>query len=87
MVTCDDVEQPVPFVVEKLRIDLGQLKVFADRRAPETSPIYFKSRYLYREQAGLEEQAAFEAKLASTGLFEEGRPEPKWPEVQRPLPV
>jgi hypothetical protein len=85
VVTCDDPSQPVPFVVEKLHIDLARLKVVADRRAPGTSPIYFKSRYLLRDQPDLGEQAEFESKLWSTGLFNDGRPEPKWPEVQAAL--
>ena len=85
MVTCGDASRPVPFVVEKLRVDLARLKVMVDRRAPETSPIYFKSRYLRRDEPGLAEQTEFESKLASTGLFDVGRPEPKWPEVQAVL--
>ena len=35
MITCDDVEKPVPFIVERIIVDLGRLKVVADRREPE----------------------------------------------------
>lgn len=85
MITCDNAEQPVPFVVEKLRVDLGRLKVFASRREPETSPIYFKSRFLPRDHSGLDRQIVFEKELESSGLFVEGGPEPKWIDVNAAL--
>ncbi len=46
MLTCDDVDLPVPCVVEKLRIDMARLRVALDKRNAGSSPIYFKSRYL-----------------------------------------
>jgi hypothetical protein len=61
------------------------LKVSADRREPETSPIYFKSRFLTRDHPGLERQIAFEAELALTGLFEKHHPEPKWADLRAAL--
>jgi hypothetical protein len=59
MVTCDNIERSVPFIVERVRVDLGRLKVSADRREPESTPIYFKSRYLVPS-------------LLAAGMFEEG---------------
>jgi DNA phosphorothioation-associated putative methyltransferase len=85
MVVCDDIEQSVPFIVERVRVDLGRLKVRADRREPQSTPIYFKSRFLPPDDElrdGLEE---FEATLLATGLFVEGQPEPPWEKVQPAL--
>jgi DNA phosphorothioation-associated putative methyltransferase len=78
MVTCDDVEQPLPFIVERVRVDLAKLKVSADRREPQSTPFYFKSRFLPRDEELLEGQAEFEAALQATGLFEPGQPDPPW---------
>ena len=75
----------VPFVVERVKVDLGRLKVFADRREPETTPVYFKSRFLPRDQVGLDRQIEFESALAATGLFERDAPEPKWSDVKAAL--
>jgi DNA phosphorothioation-associated putative methyltransferase len=72
MVTCDDVEQPIPFIVERLTVDLGRLKVSVDRREPGSIPLYFKSRFLPEGDELLEGQAEIEAALAATGLFEPG---------------
>jgi DNA phosphorothioation-associated putative methyltransferase len=85
MLTCDDMEKPVPFIKERIKVDLGRLKVFADRREPETSPVYFKSKFLPRDQAGRERQIEFESVLTATGLFETDAPEPKWSEVRAAL--
>jgi hypothetical protein len=85
MITCDDCDQPVPFVIEKLRVDLGRLKVLADRREPGVSPVYFKSRFLPLDWSGREEQLRVEKALAETGLFSGGAQEPQWDEVLRSL--
>jgi hypothetical protein len=75
-------ERPVPFITERVKDDLGRLKVFADRREPETIPVYFKSRFLPRDKVGLDRQIEFESALAATGLFEANAPEPKWSDVK-----
>ena len=85
MLNCDDMEKFVPFVVERVKVDLGRLKVFADRREPETTPVYFKSGFLPRNQVGRERQIEFESALAATGLFERDAPEPKWSDVRAAL--
>jgi hypothetical protein len=85
MLNCDDMEKFIPFVVERVKVDLGRLKVFADRREPETTPVYFKSRFLPRNQADRERQLEFESTLAATGLFELDAPEPKWSDVKAAL--
>jgi DNA phosphorothioation-associated putative methyltransferase len=82
MITCDDFESFAPFVTERVTVDLGRLKVFADKRDLETSPVYFKSKFLPSDRAGLDGQIAFDAKLAATGLFREDAPEPKWTDVK-----
>jgi DNA phosphorothioation-associated putative methyltransferase len=82
MIVCDDVEKPIPFVVERVRVDLGRLKVSTDRRDPETTPVYFKSRSTPHDDPGREAQLEIEAAMAATGLFEPGAPEPKWPDVK-----
>jgi DNA phosphorothioation-associated putative methyltransferase len=85
MVVCDDIEQAVPFVVERVRVDLGRLRVSADRREPQSTPIYFKSRYLPADDETRPDQEKFEALLSATGLFQEGQPEPSWDKVQPAL--
>jgi hypothetical protein len=82
MLNCDDIEKPVPFITERVKVDLGRLKVFADRREPETTPVYFKSKFLPRDQVGLDRQIEFESALAATGLFEGNAPEPQWSDVK-----
>ncbi len=82
MLNCDDMEKFVPFVVERVKVDLGRLKVFADRREPETTPVYFKSKFLPGNHVGRERQIEFESALAATGLFERDAPEPKWSDVK-----
>ena len=58
------------------------MKVFADRREPETNPVYFKSKFLPDNHVGGERQLDFESALAATGLFERDAPEPKWSDVK-----
>jgi DNA phosphorothioation-associated putative methyltransferase len=82
MLNCDDMEKFVPFVVERVKVDLGRLKVFADRREPETTPVYFKSKFLPGNHVGRGRQLEFESALAATGLFERDAPEPKWSDVK-----
>jgi hypothetical protein len=78
MVTCDDVEQPIPFIVERVIVDLGRLKVSVDRRERGSTPLYFKSRFLPEGDKLLDGQAEVEAALSATGLFEPGLAEPGW---------
>jgi DNA phosphorothioation-associated putative methyltransferase len=85
MIVCDDIEQPVPFVVERVRVDLGQLKVSADRREPQSTPIFFKSRYLPADDEMRRDQERFETVLAATGLFQKDHPEPHWSDVRAAL--
>ena len=85
MLTCDDIENLVPFVSERVKVDLGRLKVLADRRDPETTPVYFKSMFLPHDRAGRERQIEFECALAATGLFEAEKSEPKWSDVKAAL--
>ena len=76
MLTCDNMVNSIRFVIERVKVDLGRLKVFADRREPETSPVYFKSKFLPHDQEGRERQIEFETALVARGLFEAGAPEP-----------
>jgi DNA phosphorothioation-associated putative methyltransferase len=85
MITCDDVEQPIPFIVERVTVDLGRLRVSADRRAPQSTPIYFKSRFLPADDEMRAEQKEIEAALLATGLFRAGEREPPWAKVQPAL--
>jgi hypothetical protein len=85
MLTCDDIENFVPFVAERVKVDLGRLKVYTDRREPETAPVYFKSKFLPHDQVGRERQIKFETALAATGLFQANAPEPKWSDVRAAL--
>ncbi len=85
MITCDDVDRPIPFVIERTFVDLGRLKVSTDRRDPETTPIYFKSRFMPVDDPGRERQIAFESALVGTGLFEPGKREPDWADIKARL--
>lgn len=84
MVMCDDIDKPVPFVVERIRVDLGRLKVSYDRRDAETTPVYFKSRFLPNDEPGRERQIEIEAAMSASGLFEDGAAEPQW-QLLKPL--
>jgi DNA phosphorothioation-associated putative methyltransferase len=85
MLTCDEVEKTIPFVVERIRVDLGRLKVSFDRPEPETSPIYFKSRYLPLGDPEREAQASVEAAMLATGLFPPDGLEPRWQDLRMVL--
>lgn len=82
MITCDDIDNHIPFVVERTFVDLGRLKVSTDRRDPETTPIYFKSRFMPADDPNRDRQIAFEAALVGTGLFVPGMREPEWADVK-----
>jgi hypothetical protein len=82
MITCDDVEQPIPFIVERVTVDLGRLRVSADRREPQSTPIYFKSRFLPANDEMRTAQEQIEGALLATGLFKAGEREPPRAEVQ-----
>lgn len=78
MITCDDVDQDIPFMTERLTVDLGRLKVSAAKFDPQTMPIYFKSRFLPVDDPSRPHQLEFEQALMATGLFKPGTPEPSW---------
>lgn len=78
MLTCDDVEQEIPFMIERVTVDLVRLKVSAAKFDGQMMPIYFKSRFLLGDAPDLNEQLEAERKLFATGLFEPGMPEPSW---------
>lgn len=85
MIACDDVDRPIPFVVERTFVDLGRLKVSTDRREPETTPVYFKSRFMPVDDPAREAQVAFEIALTATGLFASHEREPEWSRVKERL--
>jgi hypothetical protein len=85
MITCDDIERPIPFVIERTFVDLGRLKVSTDRREPESTPIYLKSRFMPADDPARDSQSSFEAKLVATGLFIPDKREPEWAEVKKKL--
>lgn len=85
MIACDDIDSPVPFVIERTFVDLGRLKVSTDRRDPETTPIYFKSRFMSTDDPARESQIMIEARILETGLFDSGRFEPEWSSVKQAL--
>jgi DNA phosphorothioation-associated putative methyltransferase len=85
MISCDDINNVVPFITERIKVDLARQKVFADRREPETAPIYFKSRFLPRDHAGYQRQVEFDSAVAATGLFDPPATEPKWATVKAAL--
>ncbi len=85
MMICDDIERAIPFVVENIRVDLARLTVSFDRRDPETSPIYFKSRYLPHDDPERHRQIAIEEAMIASGLFPAQGPEPRWQDVRQEL--
>jgi DNA phosphorothioation-associated putative methyltransferase len=87
MVTCDDIESLVPFVVESVTVDLARQKVFAHKHDPYAAPVYFKSRFLPPDDEVRGRQIAGEQILVSTGLFEPGGPEPSWQSIERALKI
>jgi DNA phosphorothioation-associated putative methyltransferase len=78
MVTCDDVEQEIPFIIERVTVDLARLKVSAARFDAQAMPVYFKSKFLAGDDPDLSGQLAADRELAATGLFEPGQAEPPW---------
>jgi DNA phosphorothioation-associated putative methyltransferase len=87
MIACDDIEKPVPFVVERTLVDLGRLKVSTDRREPETTPVYFKSQFMPSDDEGKYQQLEFEKVLLDTQLFKDRASEPQWPMVKARLQI
>jgi hypothetical protein len=74
MITCDDIDRHIPFIIERIQVDLGRLKASTDRREPETMPIYFKSHFMPANDPGRDRSLTFEAAMASAGLFESDAP-------------
>ena len=85
MVTCDDIESLIPFVVESVTVDLARQKVSANKHEPYAAPVYFKCRYLAFDDALRKRQVAAEALLVATGLFRPGDHEPPWEAVKAAL--
>ena len=85
MLTCDDIERPIPFIVERVTVDLARLKVSAKTFAPQMTPLYFKSRFLVANDGMRYVQTAIEEALAATGLFSPGCPDPSWEDVNTAL--
>jgi DNA phosphorothioation-associated putative methyltransferase len=82
MCTCDDIEQPIPFIVERLHVDLARLRVSVDKRERHSTPIYFKTRYLAPDDDLRIGQDEIDKALMRTGLFEIGFAEPSWDKVR-----
>jgi hypothetical protein len=82
MITCDDIDRHIPFIVERTQVDLGRLRVSTDRLEPETMPVYFKSRFMPADDPGRDRQLAFEATMSATGLFQPSEREPEWSKVK-----
>jgi DNA phosphorothioation-associated putative methyltransferase len=85
MIACDDVDRPIPFVVERTFVDLGRLKVLIDQPEPETKPVYFKSRFMPIDDPERERQIKIEAIICETGQFDSGKDEPAWSSVKQAL--
>jgi hypothetical protein len=85
MLMCDDIDQPIPFVIERVSVDLARLKVSANKFEPYKAPVYFKSRFLSPDDNPSIAQQEIEAALAATGLFMSGTPEPAWDAVKAAL--
>ena len=85
MLTCDDVESLIPFVVESVTVDLARQKVSANKHDPYAAPVYFKSRFLPPDDEARDRQIAGEQILVSTGLFKPGGPEPSWQSIEAAL--
>ena len=87
MVTCDDIGEPVPCIIESVAVDLGRLKVSANKFELYAAPIYFKSRFLTLDDELRAAHAGFETALTQTGLFSPGSADPAWPEVKSALRI
>ena len=85
MLTCDDIERPIPFIVERVTVDLARLRVSAKTFAPQMTPLYFKSRFLVANDGVRYAQTAIEEALAATELFSPGCPDPSWEDVNTAL--
>lgn len=66
ILTCDDIDKPLPLIVEKIRVDLGRLRVRAERSTGMV--LYLKSRFLPRDHTNIDQQQAFDAALLGAGL-------------------
>ena len=64
---------------------LGRLKVFADRREPETTPVYFKSKALAITRPRGAPDRVRTCAGRNSGLFERDALEPKWSDVKAAL--
>jgi hypothetical protein len=85
MVTCDDLDQLLPSIIERVTVDLGRQKVSAHKFDLYETPLYFKSRFLPSDEELTAEQIQFEKSLSATGLFRPGAPEPSWTAVKSTL--
>jgi DNA phosphorothioation-associated putative methyltransferase len=85
MVTCDDLEQLVPSIIERVTVDLARQRVSANKFGPNEMPLYFKSKYMPPDEEMSAAQIQFEESLMGTGLFRAGQPDPPWHKVQLAL--
>jgi DNA phosphorothioation-associated putative methyltransferase len=85
MVTCDDLDHFVPSIVERVTVDLARQKVSANKFEINETPLYFKSRYMSRDEEVSAAQTQFEQALAATGLFIAGHTDPPWYKVKSAL--
>ena len=69
IITCDDAAKPLPVVVERVRVNLGRLKIRSER--PEGLMLYLKSRYLPPDDPARERQSVFDSAVLATGLVDE----------------
>ena len=69
IITCDDAAKLLPVVVERVRVNLGRLKIRSEQ--PDGLMLYLKSRYLPPDDPARERQSVFDSALLATGLVDE----------------
>lgn len=69
IITCDDAAKPLPAIMERIRVDLGRLRIRSER--PEGLMLYLKSRYLALDNPDRDQQALFDRAVLDTKLVDE----------------
>lgn len=69
IITCDDAAKPLPAIMERVRVDLGRLRIRSER--PEGLMLYLKSRYLALDDPDRNQQAVFDRAVLDTKLVDE----------------
>ena len=69
IITCDDAAKPLPAIMERIRVDLGRLRIRSER--PEGLMLYLKSRYLALDDPDRGQQALFDRAVLDTKLVDE----------------